>query len=101
MDNHGNAPYARVRFLEAGRSLPDGDRRSLADDLASWQKAVIDASEGDPADTADHYRTLMELAESGALRPVIDSVRPFAQIVDAYRRVDGGHKVGSVVLTFS
>jgi hypothetical protein len=31
---------------------------------------------------------------------VIDSVLPFAQIVEAHRRVDSGHKVGSVVLTF-
>jgi hypothetical protein len=30
---------------------------------------------------------------------VIDSVVPFAQIVEAHRRVDGGHKVGSVVVT--
>jgi NADPH:quinone reductase-like Zn-dependent oxidoreductase len=42
----------------------------------------------------------MELAERARLKPVIDSVLPFAQIVAAHRRVDGGHKVGSVVLTF-
>jgi NADPH:quinone reductase-like Zn-dependent oxidoreductase len=34
------------------------------------------------------------------LKPVIDSVLPFAQIVEAHRRVDGGHKAGSIVLTF-
>jgi NADPH:quinone reductase-like Zn-dependent oxidoreductase len=50
--------------------------------------------------TADGYRTLMSLAEQGVLKPVIDSVLPFAQIVEAHRRVDGGHKVGSVVLAF-
>jgi NADPH:quinone reductase-like Zn-dependent oxidoreductase len=42
----------------------------------------------------------MSLAEAGALRAVIDSVLPFERIVDAHRRVDGGHKVGSLVLTF-
>jgi hypothetical protein len=42
----------------------------------------------------------LELAERGVLRPVIDSFLPFEQIVDAHRRVDGGHKVGSLVLTF-
>jgi hypothetical protein len=31
---------------------------------------------------------------------VIDSVVPFEQIVDAHRRVDSGHKVGSLVLGF-
>jgi NADPH:quinone reductase-like Zn-dependent oxidoreductase len=34
------------------------------------------------------------------VRPVIDSVLPFAQIVEAHHRVDGGHKVGTVVVTF-
>jgi NADPH:quinone reductase-like Zn-dependent oxidoreductase len=33
------------------------------------------------------------------MKAVIDSVVPFAQIVEAHRRVDGGHKVGSVVVT--
>lgn len=50
--------------------------------------------------TADGYRPLLTLAEQGVLKPVIDSVLPFDQIVEAHRRVDGGHKVGSVVLTF-
>ena len=67
---------------------------------ASWQKATIGAGRNDSSMTAESYRTLMSLAEQGVLKPVIDSVLPFAQIVEAHRRVDGGHKVGSVVLTF-
>ena len=31
---------------------------------------------------------------------MVDTVLPFAEIVEAHRRVDGGHKVGSLVLTF-
>ncbi len=50
--------------------------------------------------TGETYRTLMSLAEQGVLKPVIDTVLPFEQIVEADRRVDGGHKVGSIVLTF-
>jgi NADPH:quinone reductase-like Zn-dependent oxidoreductase len=46
------------------------------------------------------YRTLMLLAERGVLTPVIGTVLPFEQIVEAHRRVDGGHKVGSIVLSF-
>ena len=69
--------------------------------LASFrQKATINAGRSDSSMTADNYRTLLALAEQGVLRPVIDSVLPFEQIVEAHRRVDGGHKVGSVVLTF-
>jgi NADPH:quinone reductase-like Zn-dependent oxidoreductase len=101
MDNHGNAPYARVK----GLLQPGGRFLMVVGDLwqmlaASRQKATISAGRNDAAMTADNYRTLMSLAEQGVLKPVIDSVLPFAQIVEAHRRVDGGHKVGSVVLTF-
>jgi NADPH:quinone reductase-like Zn-dependent oxidoreductase len=65
---------------------------------ASWQKAVVS---GTARPTADHLRTVVSLAEQSVLKPVIDSVLPFAQIVEAHRRVDTGHKVGSVVLTFA
>jgi NADPH:quinone reductase-like Zn-dependent oxidoreductase len=41
------------------------------------------------------------LAESGALRPVIDRTYPLARIVDAHAHVDTGHKRGSVVITLS
>jgi NADPH:quinone reductase-like Zn-dependent oxidoreductase len=101
MDTHGNAPYARVK----GSLQPGGRFLMVVGDLwqmlaASWQKATISASRGDASASADHYRTLMSLAEQGVLKPVIDSVLPFAQIVEAHRLVDGGHKVGSVVLAF-
>jgi NADPH:quinone reductase-like Zn-dependent oxidoreductase len=101
MDNHGNAPYARVK----GSLKPGGRFLMVIGDLwqmlaASRQKAVISGSENDSSITADGYRTLMSLAEEGVLKPVIDSVLPVSQIVDAHRRVDSGHKVGSVVLTF-
>ncbi|HEX2785888.1 MAG TPA: NAD(P)-dependent alcohol dehydrogenase, partial [Ilumatobacteraceae bacterium] len=101
MDNHGNAPYARVK----GSLKPGGRFLMVIGNLwqmvaASWQKATISASTNDSSMTADGYRTLMSLAEQGVLKPVIDSVLPFAQIVEAHRRVDSGHKVGSVVLTF-
>jgi NADPH:quinone reductase-like Zn-dependent oxidoreductase len=100
MDAHGNAPYARVK----GSLQPGGRFLMVVGDLwqmlaASRQKATISASRNDSSMTADNYRTLMSLAEQGVLKPVIDSVLPFTQIVEAHRRVDGGHKVGSVVLT--
>ena len=39
------------------------------------------------------------LMESGRFRPVIDRSYPLAQIVDAYRYVETGQKVGNVVIT--
>lgn len=98
MDNHGNAPFSRIKG-----SLKPGGRflmviGGLGQMIASlWQRPV---SGGSPPATADHYRTLMSLAESGTLKPVIDTVLPFEQIAEAHRRVDSNHKVGSVVLTF-
>ena len=101
MDNHGNAPYRRVKHSLA----PGGRFLMVVGDL--WQmiaeaprKAVIAGSDDDAASLAGSYQELMSLSERGGLRPVIDSVLPFEQIVEAHRRVDGGHKVGSVVLTF-
>jgi NADPH:quinone reductase-like Zn-dependent oxidoreductase len=98
MDAHGNAPYARIK-----NSLQPGGRfLMVVGDLfqtvaSTWQRATIG---GTAKVSGEVYRTLMSLAEQGVLKPVIDTVLPFEQIVEAHRRVDGGHKVGSIVLTF-
>lgn len=101
MDTHGNAPYSRVK----GSLTPGGRFLMVIGDLwqmlaASRQKAVVSGRDNDATFSADNVRTLVSLAERGVLRPVVDSVLPFERIVDAHRRVDGGHKVGSLVLTF-
>ena len=98
MDNHGNAPYERVKASLA----PGGHFLMVVGNLwqmlaAAGQKATISAS---AAIDVDSYQTLMSLAGRRVLRPVIDSLLPFPQMVEAHRRVDGGHKVGSVVVTF-
>jgi len=97
MDNHGNAPYGRVK----GSLRPGGRFLMVIGNLwqtlaAAGQKATITGT----ATNSDSYQTLMSLAERRVLRPVIDSLLPFPQMVDAHRRVDGGHKVGCVVVTF-
>jgi NADPH:quinone reductase-like Zn-dependent oxidoreductase len=49
-------------------------------------------------DRAMVMRQLKELLESGAFRPLIDRRYPLDQIVEAYRYVESGRKVGSVVI---
>lgn len=104
MDTHGNTPYKQVR-----RSLKPGGRFLMVIGsfgqmiAASWQKAVVGGL-GGTEEYSVHglksFQTLLSLAEQGKLKPVIDSTLPFEDIVEAYTRVDGGHKAGSIVLTF-
>lgn len=52
-----------------------------------------------PTLKAKDLDVLRELTEAGSLVPVVDSVYPMAQIADAHRRVESGHKTGSAVMT--
>jgi NADPH:quinone reductase-like Zn-dependent oxidoreductase len=40
-----------------------------------------------------------DLMQSGQFRPLIDRSYPLAEIVEAYRYVETGQKVGNVVIT--
>lgn len=75
---------ALSQVLSAG-SKPDG-------------KSVI---AGPGKDSVEHILFLKELAEAGAFKPVIDQCLPLDEVVKAHKRVDTGHKKGSVVLLVS
>lgn len=47
---------------------------------------------------AENFDYLAQLAKSGALRPLIDSVYPLGEIAEAHRYVDTERKRGSVVI---
>jgi NADPH:quinone reductase-like Zn-dependent oxidoreductase len=59
--------------------------------------SVMGSAEVLPGD----LKILKNLAEAGAVRPVVDRIYPLGQIVEAHRYVELGHKRGNVVVTIS
>jgi NADPH:quinone reductase-like Zn-dependent oxidoreductase len=52
-----------------------------------------------PRDNQEMVRYLKDLIASGAFKPVIDKRYPLDQIVEAYRYVETGQKIGNVVIS--
>ncbi len=55
--------------------------------------------DSDGGETRAGLLRLKGLIEAGQIRPVVDRVYPFDQIVEAHRYVEQGHKKGNVVIT--
>lgn len=61
----------------------------------------ISVDDGTPKLLARDLTLLKELAETKAIRPVIDRCYRLEQLAEAHRYVDGGHKKGNVIVTVS
>lgn len=98
----GNAPYARVaRLLRPGGALllVVSDLPGML--LAGWHGRRLRGLvtyQGAPSPAGPTVARIVELAEAGTLRPVVDRVYDLDDVVEAHRYVDTGHKRGAVVL---
>ncbi len=101
VDTVGETSFARCKAVlrDGGRLLAvaAGMREMLATLWAplTGSRRVI---AGPAAERPDDVRQLAALAESGALKPVIDRCYPFAQMAEAHAYVETGRKRGSVVV---
>ena len=86
--------------IAAGRQLltPGGVLLLVAAGLVDTVRARGDVVAGPAPERTDEMSRLLGMVADGSLEVVFDEVVPFASIVEAYRRVDSGHKVGNLVL---
>ena len=106
-DAVGMSSFSRCK----GALKPDGVYLSTVPSLALYahvlwtaklgeKKARVAATGLRPAsEKAKDLHYLRGLAEAGTLKPTLDRSYPMAQVADAHRHVETGHKKGSVVIT--
>ncbi|WP_089994507.1 NAD(P)-dependent alcohol dehydrogenase [Cognatiyoonia koreensis] len=103
-DTAGALPLGKIRQLlrPAGRGVAAAG--SLRDTITAplWSRLRDQKFyAGVAAETVNDMHFLADLAQKGALKPVIDRVYPFDQITQAHAHVGSGHKAGNVVVEFA
>ncbi len=76
-------------------------RSAPAPSISPGTWICISVDDGTPKLLARDLALLEELAETKAIRPVIDRCYRLEQMAEAHRYVNGGHKKGNVIVTVS
>ena len=104
LDAVGKSSFGRCRrLLKPGGAYLSSELGPLAQNpflaliapLHSGKKVLFPI----PTHDQEMVKFLRDLMESGQLRPVVDRTYPLDQIVEAYRYVETGQKVGNVVVS--
>jgi len=97
-DFTGRGERYDVIFDAVGRRKSASAMRDAARALTAGG-TIISIDDDLPRPTREDLELLKRLAESGALKPVIDRRYPLEEIVEAHRYVELGHKKGNVIVT--
>jgi NADPH:quinone reductase-like Zn-dependent oxidoreductase len=104
LDAVGKSTFGRCkRLLKSGGSYLSSDLGPLSQNpilalitpLFGGRKVLFPI----PRDNQEMVKYFKELIESGAFKPLIDRRYPLDQIVEAYRYVETGQKIGNVVIS--
>ena len=110
IDTAGNRPLALLRHALAPRGtlvLAGGDRydRPVVTGMSRQSRAALLSLVTSQRlrsliarENAADLETLAQLAESGAIKPVIDKTYPLADAAEAIRQIAGGHATGKGVV---
>jgi NADPH:quinone reductase-like Zn-dependent oxidoreductase len=88
-------PRAQAMLAEGGRYLAINAGLGAMLARAKGTRRII---AGPAEERREDMEALVDLAVQGRFRPLIDSVRPFAELPAAHARADSGRKRGSAVV---